>query len=48
MAARLYDGVEWVDVTDTEYANTGNQTPLGQILNGDGKIFVSIPSYRGR
>eukprot|EP00980_Cylindrotheca_fusiformis_P001357 scaffold338_cov116-Cylindrotheca_fusiformis.AAC.22 len=47
MAARLHDGVKWVDVADTEYTSTGSHVPMIPILNGDGKIFVSIPNYRG-
>ena len=46
MTGRLFDGKNWADVTDSEGGNTGNQAPLTPILNGDGKIFVSIPSYR--
>ena len=51
MVSRLFDGNEWHEVTDEEYGNHPldgkNAAPLHPILNGDGKIFVSIPSYRG-
>lgn len=46
MVGRLYDGKAWTDINEIEGGNTGNQAPLAPILNGDGKIFVSIPSYR--
>ena len=53
MAARVFDGNEWHEVPDNEGENhhpldgKNAAAPLAPILNGDGKIFVSIPSYRG-
>lgn len=47
MAGRVFNGQEWHDVE--EYSTkTGRFQPTPPILNGDGKIFVSIPSFRGR
>lgn len=46
MAGRVFNGQEWEDVVD--HPIEGKQRPVLPILNGDGKIFVSIPSFRGK
>eukprot|EP00934_Nitzschia_sp_Nitz4_P000931 Nitzschia sp. Nitz4//scaffold82_size85912//42151//44131//NITZ4_005142-RA/size85912-snap-gene-0.140-mRNA-1//-1//CDS//3329558838//931//frame0 len=44
MAGRVFNGQEWTDVQEIPFV--GKERPLPPILNGDGKIFVSIPSFR--
>ncbi|CAJ1966491.1 unnamed protein product [Cylindrotheca closterium] len=49
MTSRLYDGKEWHEIVDDdgdEHQQVHGKVPLAPILNGDGRIFVSIPSYR--
>ena len=45
MAGRVFNGQDWEEVE--EHPITGKLRPLIPVLNGDGKIFVSIPSFRG-
>jgi len=47
MTARVYNGHEWHTVDDPPPSVSGNHRPLPPILNGDGKIFVSLVSFRG-
>jgi hypothetical protein len=47
VAARIFDGAAWTDITDSDAGHTGNHAPVAPILDGDGNIFVSIPSFRG-
>lgn len=48
MAARVYNGEQWTDVLEnSESGNTGNQSPVKPVLNGNEKIFVSIAQFRG-
>jgi hypothetical protein len=41
---RVFDGQQWVSVTD---ASTASGKPIPPEKDGDGSIFVSIVSYRG-
>lgn len=45
--ARVYDGHEWVPVEET-VGHTGSQAPVPPVKEGDGSIFVSLPSFRGK
>ena len=48
MAARIFDGAAWTDITDSEGAvHTVDHGQVAPILDGDGNIFVTIPSFRG-
>lgn len=48
MQARVHDGITWIDVAEGGGAgNTGNQVPVPPVFDGDGNIFVSLPSFRG-
>jgi hypothetical protein len=42
---RVYNGREWLPVPAVRLVS--NEKPIEPILDGDGKIFVSIVSYRG-
>ena len=42
---RIYDGAEWVANTEDPYAKGSPPPPEG---GGDGKIFVAIPTFRGK
>lgn len=44
---RVFDGFEWHDV-EKNVGHTGSQAPVPPVKNGDGTIFVSIPSFRGK
>lgn len=46
MVGRVFNGQEWEEVV-LDRPVQGKQQPLLPIFNGDGKIFVSIPSFRG-
>ena len=56
-AGRFHDGQKWTDVLDPPPKASGSggaggmfrgsQTPIPPVVDGDGKIFVSIPSFRG-
>jgi hypothetical protein len=41
---KFYDGLAW---TDFEVPEGPEQKPVAPFPDGDGTIFVSIPSYRG-
>ena len=41
---RVHDGTDWVSITEDPYADGSPPPPEGE---GDGKIFVAIPSFRG-
>jgi hypothetical protein len=45
-AGKVFNGAEWEDVTE-QVDSPHKETPLHPILDGDGNIFVSIPSFRG-
>ena len=42
---RVYNGREWLPVPAV--STSSSTKPIEPILDGDGKIFVSIVSYRG-
>ena len=42
---RVFDGRIWNSVPE---ANDSGVTPIKPVLEGDGKIFVQIASYRGK
>lgn len=42
---RVYNGQEWLPVPAV--STSSSTKPIEPILDGDGKIFVSIVSYRG-
>ena len=42
---RVHNGHEWLPVPVV--GTTSSEKPVEPILDGDGKIFVSIVSYRG-
>ena len=42
---RVYNGHEWLPIPAV--GTTSIAKPVEPILDGDGKIFVSIVSYRG-
>jgi len=41
---RVFDGTKWVPVTEVQSSSGSPQPP---VEDGDGKIFVVIPSFRG-
>lgn len=41
---RVNDGTNWVQITEDPY---GSAKPPPPTEDGDGKIFVAIPSFRG-
>jgi len=41
---RIHDSRSWSNLPET---GSSGGTPIKPVLDGDGKIFVSIPSYRG-
>lgn len=43
---RVFDGTKWVPQTEDAYQ--GEVMPPPPEADGDGKIFVAIPSFRGR
>jgi hypothetical protein len=45
--ARIFDGAAWTDITDSEAVHTVDHAQVAPILDGDGNIFVSIPTFRG-
>ena len=48
MAARIFDGGAWTDITDSDGAiHTVDHGQVAPVLDGDGNIFVTIPSFRG-
>ena len=47
MAGRVFDGEKWTDLKDPP-PSTGSGTPLPPVVDGDGSIFVGIPSFRGK
>jgi len=44
---RVFDGNEWVPV-EGNVGHTGSQAPVPPVKDGDGTIFVSIASFRGK
>jgi hypothetical protein len=40
----VFDGLKWTPVIATE----GKVKPIPPVEDGDGTVFISIPSYRGR
>ena len=42
---RVYNGHEWLPIPAA--STTSSAKPVEPILDGDGKIFISIVSYRG-
>jgi hypothetical protein len=42
---RVHDGTKWLQIT--EDAHAGGATPPPPEEEGDGKIFVVIPTFRG-
>lgn len=44
---RVFDGRQWVTVAATSEPDDTTASPVKQVVDGDGKIFVSIASYRG-
>lgn len=48
MVGRVNDGTEWKHLDmNANGGNTGSQTPQPPVADGDGSIFVGIPSFRG-
>ena len=42
---RVHNGREWIPISST--VESSDVKPVEPVLDGDGKIFVSIVSYRG-
>lgn len=45
---RVFDGRQWLTLLDDSLEQQGDQSPVEPVLDGDGKIFVSLASYRGK
>lgn len=43
---RVFDGKEWYPVTDS-VGHTGSVAPVPPTKDGDGTVFVSLPTFRG-
>ena len=47
MAPQVHNGFAWEEVI-AGAGNTAAQSPVQPVADGDGSIFVSIPSFRGK
>jgi hypothetical protein len=47
MAPQVYNGVTFEDVRSNEGGTTASLTPVQPAEDGDGTIFISIPTFRG-
>jgi hypothetical protein len=43
--AKVFDGKNWITIQDAPI--TSSRSPVAPSPDGDGKIFIALPSFRG-